>query len=383
MKKRIAVLGSTGSVGTQCLTVCRQRGFQIAALTAHQNTTLLAKQAREFLPDVVVIGKESEYATLKTLLADTPVVVKAGAEAIASVAAREGVDIVFNSLLGIAGLRPTLAALEAGNTLALSNKEALIAGGELVMNTAKKNNVKILPVDSEHSAIWQALAGSRREDLRSIILTASGGPFFGKTRDELAQVTVRDTLKHPNWSMGAKITVDSATLMNKGLEFIEAMWFFDVTPEEIEVVVHRQSVLHSAVDYYDGTVMGQMSVPDMAGAIQYALVYPARPKLEVKRLSLTEYGALTFEKPDLDTFTCLATSIAAAKKGGLYPCLANSANEQAVELFLQEKIKFLDIGDLVAKAVNSITPPAQVTLDTIEETDRLAREFILEHTVRK
>ena len=376
MLKKITLLGSTGSVGTQSLEVCRNLSCRVVALTAGSDVEKLAQQAHEFRPEVVAIADKSRYMALKTALQGLDVRILAGVEGICEAAALTQTDVVINSIVGIAGLRPTIAALEAGNTLALANKEALIAGGELVTRTARANGAAILPVDSEHSAILQCLQAGRREDVRGVILTASGGPFVGKTREELAGVTIQDALAHPNWSMGAKITVDCATLMNKGLEFIEAMWLFNLKPEQIEIVVHRQSVVHSAVEYADGSVIAQLSVPDMRCAIQYAVTYPAHLPLPGKRLSLPDYGKLTFEKPDTDVFACLALCIQAAQRGGTAPCIVNGANEQAVELFLQGKIGFLRIAELVGLAAGHIAPTPAATLAQIEQADALAREYV-------
>lgn len=379
MSKTITLLGSTGSIGTQCLDVARDKHFEVSALVANANLDLLEKQTREFKPKVVITADENRLSELKLRLKDLPVDVRAGAGAIEDIAATDRSDIVVNAITGIAGLRPTLSALGAGNQLALANKEALITGGELVMNTAKDNGVEIYPIDSEHSAIWQSMRSGQKSEVKGIILTASGGPFFGRSYKELEDVTVEQALNHPNWSMGRKITIDSATLMNKGLEFLEAMWLFDLDPDEIEVVVHRESVVHSAVEFIDGSVIAQLGTPDMRVAIQYALTYPERQELAVKRLSLTDYGRLTFAKPDYKTFTCLATCIDAAKKGGLVACAANGANEQAVELFLNRKIRFNDIGRLVCEAAENLRLPKEVNLENIEMTDQLAREYVIGH----
>lgn len=376
MNKEIVILGSTGSIGTQSLMVLRNLGLRVGALAAGSNIQLLEEQAREFSPRVVVVQDESRYKALKTALADTDIRVEAGGEAVCAAAALDSADLVVNAVVGIAGLRPTLAAIEAGKELALSNKEALIAGGKLVMSTARKHGVDVIPIDSEHSAIFQCLLAGRREDLSGVILTASGGPFAGKTRAELAAVEVKHALAHPNWSMGAKITIDSATLMNKGLEFVEAMWLFDLTPDQIEVVVHRQSIVHSAVEFADGSVIAQMGVPDMRGAIQYAITYPDRLPTGGMRLSLADCGSLTFEKPDLDTFACLDVMIRAAGEGGLAPCVVNGANEAAVALFLAGKIGFLRIGELAQAALEAVKPQPAHSLADIEAADAAAREYV-------
>lgn len=377
MKKNIVLLGSTGSIGTQSLDVCRSNGYRIQALTAGSNIALLENQAREFMPETVAVADASKYRALKTALADLDIRVTAGEEAVCEAAALAGADTVINAIVGIAGLRPTLSAIRAGKTIALSNKEALIAGGKLVMDSVQRYGAAILPVDSEHSAIWQCLQAGEREDVAGVILTASGGPFRGKKRADLKGVTVEEALRHPNWNMGAKITIDSATLMNKGLEFIEAMWLFGLLPSQIEIVVHHQSIVHSAVEFQDGSVIAQLGVPDMRCAIQYALTYPRHSPLPGKRLSLTDIGTLTFQKPDLDTFACLFACIRAAHMGGFAPCIANGANEVAVNLFRRGKIGFLQIGELVSSAVEAVRPSDTYDLSSIEAADRLAREYVL------
>ena len=379
MSKLISLLGSTGSIGTQSLDVIKNMGYSVSVLTAHSNIKLLEAQAREFMPHTVVIGDESAYTALKTSLADLDINVMAGFDAICEAAAMQA-DTVINAIVGIAGLRPTLSALNAGNRVALANKEALIAGGELVMKAAGKAPNMLVPIDSEHSAIWQCINAGRRQDVSGIILTASGGPFFGRNAEYLADVKLEDALKHPNWEMGAKITIDSATLMNKGLEFIEAMWLFGLSPAQIEVVVHRQSIVHSAVCYNDGSVIAQLGVPDMRGPIQYSLTYPAHMPLDAKKLSLTDYGNLTFEKPDTETFKCLSACIKAASLGGLAPCIANGANEQAVALFLDRKIGFSQIGELVTLAAEDVKSYSEISIETIEAADKAAREFVISKT---
>ena len=375
--KSMVILGSTGSIGTQALDVARLRNFTVKALTSNSNIDLLEKQIREFKPEIAAVADESRAAELRIKVADTDTKVLGGEEGICA-AAQLDADKVLNSIVGIAGLKPTLAAIEAGNDIALANKETLVAGGELVTTRAKEKGVAILPVDSEHSAIFQSLQGSPgKQSVKRLILTASGGPFFGRTRDDLKDVTVEQALKHPNWSMGNKITIDSSTLMNKGLEFIEAKWLFDLTPEQIEIVVHRQSVLHSAVEFEDYSVIGQMGVPDMRIPIQYAVLYPKRTECPVKRLSLTDYGTLTFEKPDTDTFDCLAVCIEAIKKGGAYPCIVNAANEVAVQFFLDGKIKFLQIGELVRSAFEHFEYREIRSYDDVISADMAAREYVM------
>ncbi len=375
--RKIALLGSTGSIGRQSLSVCGFLKLPVAAVCAKQNVRLLAEQARAFGVRLVGIEDEKYYKELKLLLADIECEVVAGKEAAIRVAACEEADFVVNAVVGIAGLRPALAAIEAKKTLALANKECLVAGGRLVMESAKENGVTVLPVDSEHSAIFQCMSSGRREDVRGIILTASGGPFFGKKTEELRDVTVEDALRHPNWRMGKKITVDCATMMNKGLELIEAMWFFGLDPDQIEIVVHRQSALHSAVEFYDGSIIAQLGALDMRAAIQYAITYPRHMSRGNGRLSLTQLGALTFHKPDCETFTCLRVCIEAARLGGLAPCVINGANEQAVALFLEGRLSFLGIGDVVERALRDVRPTGGASLEEIEEADAAAREYVL------
>ncbi|MCI8649302.1 MAG: 1-deoxy-D-xylulose-5-phosphate reductoisomerase [Anaerotruncus sp.] len=380
MKKNITVLGSTGSIGTQTLHCCKRLGYPLVALAANRSTTLLEAQAREFSPRYVAVVDENAYQDLKVRLADTNIRLLSGVQGLCEVAALPENDIVCNAVVGMVGLRPTLAAIEAGNTLALANKETLVAGGQLVMEAAAQNNVSILPVDSEHSAIFQCLQGNERTSLHKLLLTASGGPFRGKTAAELEQVTLEQALHHPNWEMGAKITVDSSTLMNKGLEFIEAMWLFDVTPNRIEVVVHPQSVVHSAVEFQDGSIIAQLGVPDMAIPIQYALTYPHRALSSAKPLSLVEYGSLTFEPPDLKTFVCLDYAMEAARRGGLYPCAVNSANEQAVALFLDGKIGYGEIGRSIGYVLEHFSDhTARYCIEDIFSTDLAARALVLEY----
>ena len=375
MDKTISLLGSTGSIGTQVLDVARKHGFRVAALSAGRNADLLERQVREFRPKLVAVADEDAAKKLKTALADTSVKVVGGADGVLEAASYE-CDTVINSIVGIAGLKPTLAAIESGNELALANKETLVAAGDIVMKRAKDKNVRILPVDSEHSAIFQSLQGVPKGALKRILLTASGGPFFGKTTEELKSATPEMALKHPNWTMGAKITVDSSTLMNKGLEVIEAVKLFGVESDDIEILVHRESIIHSAVELADGAVIAQLGVPDMRLPIQYALTYPERYECPGERLSLTNIGRLTFYKPDLDTFKCLAACLKAAKEGGLKPAAANGANEAAVQLFLDKKIGFLQIGELVSRAVENQKDCSEYSLEDVFESDRCAREFV-------
>lgn len=379
MRKPLVLLGSTGSIGTQALDVARALGLRIEGLAANQNIRLLEQQAREFLPRRVAVRDKTKYQTLKTALSDTSIEVTAGEEAVDALAAAPGVK-VLNSVVGIAGLSPTLAAIDAGNDLALANKETLVAAGELVMRRAAERNIALLPVDSEHSAIFQCLNGENRDRIERVLLTASGGPFFGRTREELLTVTAEDALRHPNWSMGAKITVDSATLMNKGLELIEAMRLFSLPSEKITVMVHRQSIVHSAVEFQDGAVIAQLGAPDMRLPIQYALTYPERRPCPGEKLSLFDCGALTFERPDEETFPCLALAKQAAARGGLAPCVLNGANEAAVSLFLMGKLSFPAIAETVGRALETVSGPDSYGLSDVLAADRAAREFVLSIT---
>jgi len=373
--KSLIILGSTGSIGTQALEVCRRDGYKVTALAAGSNIELLEKQAREFNPLYVAVFNEEKAKELRIKLADTNVKVLSGVDGVCDTAQTEG-DIVLNSIVGIAGLRPTLKAIEAGKTIALANKETLVTGGDIVNKAAKEKNVKILPVDSEHSAIFQSIQGAPEKSVKKIILTASGGPFYGKKRADLENVTVKEALNHPNWSMGAKITIDSASLMNKGLEVIEAVHLFGVKASDIEVVVHRQSIVHSGVELSDGAVIAQLGTPDMRLPIQYALTYPQRSNYAFERLSLTDIGTLTFEKPDTDTFRCLPLCIEAINKGGLAPTAVNGANEEAVRLFLEGKIKFLQIAELVEKALLAVDNKKEFDLEDILFADKAARELV-------
>ncbi|MBP3310420.1 MAG: 1-deoxy-D-xylulose-5-phosphate reductoisomerase [Ruminococcus sp.] len=376
MNRTVSILGSTGSIGTQSLDVCEKHGLKVTALAAHSSVKLLEEQTRKFAPEYVCIYNEGMYGELKSRLSDTSTKILCGMEGLCQIAALEQSDIVLNSVVGMVGLLPTLTAINAGKNVALANKETLVAGGTLVTSLAREKGVTIYPVDSEHSAIFQCLQGNKREQLSKIILTASGGPFFGKSYDELRSVTKADALKHPNWDMGNKITIDSATLMNKGLEFIEAKWLFDLEPEQIEIVVHRQSVVHSAVEYNDYSVIAQLGVPDMKIPIQYALTYPDRLECPTGRLSLTDYGRLTFEKPDYGTFKCLSAAIEAISRGGAYPCLVNSANEEAVRAFLNDEISFIQIGEIVSSVLDEFEQSEISGYEDVMEADKKAREFV-------
>ncbi len=370
----LVILGSTGSIGTQTLDVARTHGYRIRAMSAHSNYKLAEQQAREFLPETVCMTEESAYRELKTRLADTDIFVTYGKDALCETAALS-CGMVINSVVGMVGLEPTLAALGAKNRVGLANKETLVTGGELVKAAAAENGVDIVPIDSEHSAVFQSLMGNEGNRIERIILTASGGPFFGYTKEQLKTVTLEQALHHPNWSMGRKITTDSATLMNKGLELIEAVRLFDVTPDQIEVVVHRQSILHSAVEYEDGAVIGQLGVPDMKIPIQFAITYPKRLPSCSRKLSLFDVGTLTFEHADEETFVCLAEARRAISKGGTAPTILNGANEAAVAAFLDGRIPFYRIGELVCGCCAAIPHTSEVTLKTIAEADSAAREY--------
>ena len=379
MAKNISLLGSTGSIGTQSLDVCRMHGYNVKCLTAASRCDIIEEQIREFRPELVCMMNEDAAKDLKTRVSDTEVKIVSGMEGLIECATYGGADTVLNSVVGMVGLQPTLEAIKAKKTIALANKETLVAGGHLVTNLAKEMGVAILPVDSEHSAIFQSLQGSpRKEAVKKIILTASGGPFFGKKREELENVTAADALKHPNWDMGAKITIDSATMMNKGLEFIEAKWLFDMPNEDIEIVIHRESVLHSAIVYQDNSMIAQLGVPDMRIPIQYALTYPERLESPVKALSLADYGKLTFFEPDYETFRCINVCKEAIELGGLHPAAANGANEESVKLFLNGKIKFNDIAYLNYEAMKNAPDKKDFTLQDVLDTDRAARDYVLE-----
>lgn len=377
--KGIALLGSTGSIGTQSLDVCRMHGYRVVCLTANRRVDLMEAQIREFRPDLVSMMDPVAADDLRTRVADTGTKVLSGMDGLIECATYSGADTVLNAVVGMVGLQPTLAAIQAKKTLALANKETLVAGGHLVTNTAKAYGVDILPVDSEHSAIFQCLQGSPEKGaVKKLILTASGGPFFGKTLVELENVTAADALKHPNWDMGAKITIDSATMMNKGLEFIEAKWLFDMPIDAIDIVVHRESVVHSAIAYQDNSVIAQLGVPDMRIPIQYALTYPQRLPSPVQELSLVDYGKLTFYAPDYDTFRCINVCKDAVAAGGLRPAAANGANEESVRLFLNGKIKFTDIAVLNRAAMEACPQVADYTLDDVLQADRAARDYVIE-----
>lgn len=380
--KALSILGSTGSIGTQTLKVVRglnaagESPVRVAALAACRNVELLERQVREFRPEAVAVFDSAAAKDLRVRLSDLDVEILEGMEGLCQAAAWEGADITLNSVVGMVGLRPTLAAIKAKKTLALANKETLVAGGALVMEAARENGVDILPVDSEHSAIFQCLRGNNKRELRRILLTASGGPFFGKSRGELENVTPAEALAHPNWSMGAKVTIDSATMMNKGLEVMEASWLFGVPPRQIQVVVHRESIVHSMVEYADSSVIAQLGAPDMCLPIQYALTYPRRLPSPVEELDLFAIGTLHFAPPDLEAFPCLGIAIRALERGGLAPAAVNGANEEAVGAFLRGELGFMRIPELCARAMERQPDRPADSVEAVLEADAAAREFV-------
>lgn len=372
--KNIAVLGSTGSIGTQTLEIAaNNKNINIVALSANKNADLLEKQARKFRPEIVCICDETKYTYLKSKLADTSVRVVCSESALSEVSCHKHADMVLTSVVGNVGLVPTINAIKSKKRILLANKETLVTGGEIIMPMADEYGVDIIPVDSEHCAVFQCLNGEKRSDVSKILLTCSGGPFFGKDKNFLSKVTVKDALNHPNWSMGAKITVDSATLMNKGLEMIEARWLFDVDIDNIEVYVHRQSIVHSMVEFCDNSVVAQLGVPDMKLPISYAINYPMRASSVCDKLDLFKCNTLTFEKPDTDTFRCLNLAVRAHKVGGIVPTVMNAANEIAVAAFLDGKLGFLQIADVVEETMNSIEN-TKVSAENIISSDTFARE---------
>lgn len=377
MKKTISILGSTGSIGTQTLDVVDKLNLNVCSLAAFGNIEKLEKQVRKYRPKTAVVFDEDKAKQLKLNINDTFTTVLSGMDGLVEAATESSADLILNSVVGMVGLLPTIAAANAKKDIALANKETLVAGGSLVIDAVKKNNVKLLPVDSEHSAIFQCLQGMPdKKMLKRLILTASGGPFFGKTTEQLKNVTLEQALNHPNWSMGAKITVDSATMMNKGLEIIEARWLFDVMPENIDVVVHRESVVHSMIEYDDNSVIAQMGVPDMRIPIQYAITYPNRYESPVAQLNLAKVGKLTFFEPDYKTFKCLSVCKKALSMGASATAVANGANEQANKMFRDGKISFLDIGTLVSKAVDSIKTEKPENVEDVLDADKAARQFV-------
>ena len=382
MKKRqLAILGSTGSIGTQALEVVSEHSdlFEVYALTANNQVDLLINQARKYMPEVVVIANERKYPELKEALEDLPIKVWAGADAIAQMVQSEPIDMVLTAMVGYSGLRPTISAIKAGKAIALANKETLVVAGELIMKLAAEHKVPILPVDSEHSAIFQCLTGAYDNPIEKILLTASGGPFRRKTLEELATVTKAQALKHPNWTMGAKITIDSASMMNKGFEMIEAKWLFDVTPDQVQVVVHPQSVIHSMVQFEDGAVIAQLGIPDMKLPIAYAFSFPTRMRSMAPRLDFNQYSTLTFEEPDMERFRNLAFAFEAARQGGNMPCILNAANEVVVAAFLQDRIGFLQMSDVIERTMRKasfiVNPSYGDYVATDTEARRLAAEL--------
>ncbi len=382
MKKRqLAILGSTGSIGTQALEVVSEHSdlFEVYALTANNQVDLLINQARKYMPEVVVIANERKYPELKEALEDLPIKVWAGADAIAQMVQSEPIDMVLTAMVGYSGLRPTISAIKAGKAIALANKETLVVAGELIMKLAAEHKVPILPVDSEHSAIFQCLTGAYDNPIEKILLTASGGPFRRKTLEELATVTKAQALRHPNWTMGAKITIDSASMMNKGFEMIEAKWLFDVTPDQVQVVVHPQSVIHSMVQFEDGAVIAQLGIPDMKLPIAYAFSFPTRMRSMAPRLDFNQYSTLTFEEPDMERFRNLAFTFEAARQGGNMPCILNAANEVVVAAFLQDRIGFLQMSDVIERTMRKasfiVNPSYEDYVATDTEARRLAAEL--------
>lgn len=381
MKRNIAILGSTGSIGTQALDVIREHKdeFEIYALTANNNADLLIAQAREFMPEVVVIANEEKYAYVKDALFDLPLKVWCGCDAIAQVVESEPINMVLTAMVGYSGLKPTINAIKAKKAIALANKETLVVAGELITNLAIENKVPILPVDSEHSAIFQCLNGENSQ-IEKILLTASGGPFRKHSKEQLQSVTKKEALKHPNWDMGPKVTIDSASLMNKGLEMIEAKWLFGVEPDQIEVVVHPQSIIHSMVQFEDASIIAQLGLPDMHLPIQYALAYPKRLKSNFERLDFFKLQTMTFEKPDTDRFRNLAFAFEAARLKGNMACIMNAANEIAVEAFLHDKVGFLEMSDVIEKTMQKVSFVHTPTYDDYVQTDTearyIAKEFI-------
>ena len=379
-KKNIAILGSTGSIGTQALEVIAAHPdyFQVEVLTAQHNSALLIEQAKKFQPNAVVIVNEEKYMHVKEALASYDIKVFAGENALSSVVQMESIDLVLTALVGYSGLKPTIKAVESGKTIALANKETLVVAGDLITNLARQKGVNIYPVDSEHSAIFQCIVGEFQNRIEKIILTASGGPFRGKKRSDLLRVTKSQALKHPNWSMGAKVTIDSASLMNKGLEVIEAKWLFGLRPDQIEVVVHPQSIIHSMVQFADSSIKAQLGLPDMRLPIQFAMTYPDRLKADFPRFDFAKYPALTFEPPDTETFRNLALAFEALNRSGNMPCVLNAANEVAVAEFLKERIGFLEMSDVVEQCLAKMNYIANPGFEDYVNTDRETRIIALE-----
>jgi 1-deoxy-D-xylulose-5-phosphate reductoisomerase len=380
-KKQIAILGSTGSIGTQALEVvaANPEVFQVEVLTAQNNATLLIEQAKQFKPNAVVIVNDDHYGLVKDALSKEPIKVYAGENALASIVQMDDIDLVLTALVGYSGLKPTIKAIEAGKTIALANKETLVVAGELITRMANEKGVNIYPVDSEHSAIFQCVVGEFHNRIEKIVLTASGGPFRGKKKSELEKVTKAEALKHPNWTMGAKVTIDSATLMNKGLEVIEAKWLFGLKPEQVEVIVHPQSIIHSLVQFEDGSMKAQLGLPDMRLPIQFAMTYPERLKTDFPRFDFQNYPAFTFEKPDLETFRNLALAFEAMNRAGNMPCVLNAANEVAVSEFLNDKISFLKMAEVVEQSLTKMDYVANPTFEDYVNTDKETRIKALEY----
>ena len=375
--KKIAILGSTGSIGTQTLEVVRENGdIEVCGIAAGSNIGLLEEQVRMFRPRLAAVWSEEKAKELKTRISDTDTRVVSGMDGLLEVSTLKETEIIVTAIVGMIGIRPTIEAIKAGKDIALANKETLVTAGHIIMPLAAKKGVSILPVDSEHSAIFQSMHGENRERVNKILLTASGGPFRGKTREQLGSMTVEDALKHPNWSMGKKVTIDSASLVNKGLEVMEAKWLFDVELDRIQVVVHPQSIIHSAVEYVDGGIMAQLGVPDMKLPIQYALFYPDRRPMDTGRVDFFRLKQLTFEEPDTDTFRGLALAYAAARRGGSLPTVFNAANEKAVALFLQKKITFLQIPELIESSMEAHKVVDNPTLEQVLEAEAAAYEYI-------
>lgn len=380
MKRRIAILGSTGSIGTQALEVIASNPdlFEVEVLTAHSNASLLIEQAKIFKPNAVAIADDSKYIELKEALKDEPIKVFGGYNSIVQLMSLDSIDMVLTAMVGFSGLEPTIAAIKNKKNIALANKETLVVAGDIVTKLALENNVSVYPVDSEHSAIFQCLFGEHHNPIEKIILTASGGPFRGKKRADLEAVTRDQALKHPNWTMGAKITIDSASLMNKGLEIIEAKWLFDLTPKQIEVIVHPQSIIHSIVQFTDGSMKAQMGLPDMKLPIQVAMAFPNRIKSDFPRFNFMDYPQLTFEQPDTETFRCLGLAQHAMQQGGNMPCIMNAANEIAVAAFLNKELRFLEIADVIEQVMNTMSFVAQPSLDDYRQCDLEARALTKE-----
>jgi len=380
MKKGIAILGSTGSIGVQALEVIEANSelFEIEVLTANTNAELLIKQSRKYLPNIVVVVNEPAFNFVKKELEDLPIKVYFGKDSVADVVEMPSIDVVLVAIVGYAGLLPTIKAIEASKLIALANKETLVVAGELIADMAKEKGVSIIPIDSEHSAIFQCLQGEAHNKVEEIILTASGGPFRGMDINQLANITKADALKHPNWNMGAKITIDSASLMNKGLEVIEAKWLFDLKPEQIKVIVHPQSIIHSLVQFEDSSIKAQMGLPDMKVPIQYALSYPNRLKSTFKRFSFTDYPQFTFEQPNIDVFRNLSIAYEVLRTGGNHPCVMNAANEIVVEAFLNEKVKFIEMPNIIEQVIEKATFIKHPTIEDYIESDKEARRIAIE-----